>query len=282
MLEPEFGTVLARAKREGSTLGAVLREAWSGKALSVMNRVSTRASSSHIGIIGHITPKEFREKLAASEMAGGTFNRFLPIYVERSKRLPIPEGIDASTLSALALRLQVAVDAAGLRGGVELDEAAARLWSDELYDEFSDCDDEDAAWTEFTRRAAPYCRRIAALLAVLDDRGLVGTGDLTAAAALIRYAIGSAKYVLDRTIRNPRVDRLRRALDGAGEDGLSRRDISALFSRNLSRAVLTELIDALMETGDYEETRDVDTGGRPAHRYRRLFPLAVGSPVLPS
>jgi hypothetical protein len=64
----------------------------------------------------------------------------------------------------------------------------------EFYDELSGADDEDAAWTEFARRAAPYCRRpIADLHAVLDDRSMVDETDPIAAAALVRHTIGSAK-----------------------------------------------------------------------------------------
>lgn len=40
ILEAEFGSVMARAKREGNTIGAVAREGWSGKALAVMNRLA--------------------------------------------------------------------------------------------------------------------------------------------------------------------------------------------------------------------------------------------------
>jgi hypothetical protein len=36
--EPEFSTVMARAKREGSTLGTMLRQAWDGRTLAVLTR----------------------------------------------------------------------------------------------------------------------------------------------------------------------------------------------------------------------------------------------------
>ncbi|WP_188316508.1 hypothetical protein [Solihabitans fulvus] len=112
---------------------------------------------------------------------------------------------------------------------------------------------------------------------MLDGRDLVDATDLAAAAALVRYAIGSAKYVLDRTIRNPKMDRLRRALDGAGADGLSREDISALFSRNLTKKVLDELLADLLDTGGYEEFTRPAQRGRPARRYRRATDPPNGS-----
>lgn len=266
--EPEFSTVMARAKREGSTLSAVLRQAWDGGPLSVLNRKALRASSSHVAIVGHITPREFRARLAESEMSGGTYNRFLPIYVDRSKRLPLPEPLDGAVIQRLGLRLSKALHAAWSTERITLSQAARKLWSDRLYDEFTDSDEEDQIWTEFTRRTAPYCLRVAGLHAVLDGRDEITETDLAAAGCLIRYAIATARYVLDRQARDPRLDRIRRAVGGS-VDGLSRTEISGLFSRNLPKPALDLLLDELVSTDRYERI-EVRTGGRPAVRYRAV------------
>ena len=92
--ETEFTSVMARSRREGSTLAAVQRQAWDGRALSVLNRKQLKASASHVAIIGHITPREFRIRLAESDLAGGTYNRYLPLYVERTRLLPHPAGVE--------------------------------------------------------------------------------------------------------------------------------------------------------------------------------------------
>jgi hypothetical protein len=180
--ETEFSTVMARAKREGSTLGTVLRQAWDARTLAVLTRVAYKASMPHVAIIGHIPPEEFRMRLAESDMVGGSYNRFLPVYVERSKKLPIPEGIPEPLLGAEAARLRRAIGAASDLGRIHLGEHATRLWSADLYDEFTAADDDDQAWTEFTRRAAPYCLRIAALHAALDGTAIIAASHLHAAA----------------------------------------------------------------------------------------------------
>lgn len=153
--EPEFSSVMARSKREGSTLAPVLRQAWDGRALSVLNRSALAASASHVGIVGHITPREFRLRLAETEMAGGTYNRFLPIYVERPHRLALPTGLGEETVATLGKKLREAIDHASKHGRVRLDQAATRLWCNGLYDELTAVDDEDAVWVEFAQRAAP-------------------------------------------------------------------------------------------------------------------------------
>ncbi len=267
-IETEFGTVMTRAAREGSTLAEVCRQAWNGDPLSVMNRKRYSASWSHIGIIGHIPPKDFRHRLAAADLAGGTYNRYLPLYVERSKRLPIPPGTDPATVAYLGGTLGRALaDAHGVTR-LQLDGDATDLWCDQLYDEFTAADDEEEAWAEFMRRAAPYCLRIAGVYAVLDGRRLISKGDLTAAGALVRYSTASARYVLGGQLRDPRMDRLTREITAAGDTGLTRTEISGLFGRNLPKALLDELLADLLDGGGYEVTQ-VQTGGRAAQTYRR-------------
>jgi len=266
VIEPEFSSVMARARRDGSTLAAVLRESWGGKGLGVLNKKKVKASSSHIAIIGHVTPREFRLRLADSELAGGTFNRFLPVWVEQSRKLPVPEGIDDQAERDLSKRLGTAIEHAA-SGLIRFSKEAEAHWREELYDELTAADDEDQAWTEFTRRAPAYCWRIAALTAVLDDQQHISLGDLQAAAAVVRYSISTAKYVLDTRTRDPRLDRVSRAIGGAGPRGLSRSDIAGLFSRNLSKAQLDGLMHELLASGAYERFEQ-RTSGRPAERYR--------------
>jgi hypothetical protein len=268
VVEPEFSTVMARSKREGSTLAAILRQAWDGRALQVLNRRALNASGSHVAIVGHVTPREFRLRLAETEMSGGTYNRFLPIYVDRSKRLPLPEPLAANVIEDLGNRLAEAVLNAKNLGELKLNIDARRLWADELYDEFTDADEDDQAWTEFTRRTAPYCQRVAGLHTALDGRTLITAYDLAAAGALIRYAIATAKFVLDRQLRDPRQDRIRRAV-GTAPDGLSRTEISALFGRNVPKSALDLLLDELVADPEFESV-EVRSGGRPATRYRRV------------
>jgi hypothetical protein len=262
VIETEMATVMAACSREGTKLPGILRQAWGGERLSSLIRKRIVASYSHIAIIGHITPREFRAKVRDADLAGGTWNRYLPLYVERRKLMALPAGFDDETeLPVLAKKLAAAIDAArGLRS-IGLSAEGAELWRAQLYREFTEFD-EDTPAADFVQRAAPYCRRIAALHAALDGRQLVNTGDLMAAAHLIRYSITSARYVLDPSPRDIRLDRLRRAVDEAGDGGLTRDQAVNLFGRHLPKAGLDELISRLTQDGAYAE-RSVPSGGRP-------------------
>ncbi|WP_010316633.1 DUF3987 domain-containing protein [Saccharopolyspora spinosa] len=70
----------------------------------------------HVGILAHITPKEFQAKLSASDMAGGTYNRFLPVLVAQTQFLPNSTGADPALLDRLAVDLRARL-AAGSRLG---------------------------------------------------------------------------------------------------------------------------------------------------------------------
>jgi hypothetical protein len=269
VIEPEFTAVMARSKREGSTLAAVSRQAWEGRALSVMNRKQLKASGSHIAVIGHVAPREFRLRMAETDMAGGTYNRYLPVYVERSKLLPVPEPVAERAVMSHAAKLSDAIDQAAKLTCLQLGKDAIDLWAGELYPDFTELDDDDnRAYSEFTRRAAPYCLRIGGLHAALDGRALISKDDLAAAGALVRYSLASAQYVLGDLHRDPRMDRLTREITAAGEVGLTRTEISGLFSRKLSSELLDELLGDLLDKDGYEALH-VQTGGRAATVYRR-------------
>jgi hypothetical protein len=261
VIETEMAMVMAACVREGTKLPGILRQAWEGDRLSILNRKKTVASYSHIAIIGHITPREFRSRLRESDLAGGTWNRYLPLYVERRKLLPLPAGLNEDDLVTLTKEFGEAIHRAMQRGRINLTPDAADLWRSELYEEFTEFD-EDTAAADFVQRAAPYCRRLAALYAALDGRGLANAEDLAAAAHLIRYSIASARYVLDPAPRDVNLDKLRRSVDEAGMAGLTREAAGRVFSGHVTKSDLDDLIARLIADGTYTE-ETIPTGGRP-------------------
>lgn len=86
--EIEFGRTLSASKRDGSTLGPVLRTLWESDSAQVMTRAEPlKVTGIHLVVIAHITPRELRMKLSDADVAGGTVNRFLPIAIKQPKLL---------------------------------------------------------------------------------------------------------------------------------------------------------------------------------------------------
>ena len=76
--EREFAQVLTVMKREGNTVGVVMRDAWDGRDLNILTRTNpARVTHPHISISAHITEDELRRMLDEVSMANGWGNRFL-------------------------------------------------------------------------------------------------------------------------------------------------------------------------------------------------------------
>jgi Protein of unknown function (DUF3987) len=270
ILEPEWARVMEACRREGSTLSSVLRQAWDGHELGSLTKAAYMASSSHVAILGHITPAEFRARINKADMAGGLYNRFLPLFVERRKYIPLPEGLDDDTLNDLSEGFKKAVARARALNLIVLDRQATVVWEDEIYGDLTDIEAGDGPVSQFVQRAPPYCLRIAALLSALDGRKRIKAADLSAAMAMVQYSIKSARHALDAGERNTELDRLRRAVDESPA-GLSGTEVSALFGRNRTGEELRALSDLLCLDPAYE-LEVVPTAGASKRLLRRIPP----------
>ena len=113
VVEPEFARVLRAASREGSTLSAVLRQAWDGDALAVLTRKDPlRSPPAHVSIAAHVTVEELRATLNDVEAANGFANRFLFVLVRRSKLLPHGGNPPDDLVLELGNRVGAAIDRA--------------------------------------------------------------------------------------------------------------------------------------------------------------------------
>lgn len=85
---------------------------------------------------------------------------------------------------------------------------------------------------------------------------------------MVSYSVETARYVLGDKSKDPRLDKIRTAVD-AVPDGLTRSEVSALFGRHLNRVVLNDLLSRLVTDKGYEH-RTQTTDGRPADVYLRI------------
>ena len=269
--EPEWAATMARMKREGNTLSATLRAAWEGGNLSTLNVDARVARRGHVGIVAHITPGEFRAKVSASDMAGGTYNRFLPIAVGQSKFLHLPTTPAPELLADLGTTLAARLHQAGDVTAVAFAPGTENLWA-ALYLEFAGGPTGPGAeqLSEFTSRAAPYCLRVAALYAALDGSHLIQPGHLAAAAALIRYSLASAAAVLRP---GDHLARLAAWIAEAGEQGRTRKEITTDYFKNRPPKDADDLLTQLTNTGDVTVTqRERPGGGRRPTIYTAADP----------
>ena len=191
VVESEFFSVLRQLKREGNTLSPMLRNAWDGKTLEVMNRKKNylRASLHHVSIIGNITPDELAKGIGNTpEVVNGFANRFLFCKVKRSRLLPF--GGNLSALDSFIEPLKEAIAKAKGIGLVRRTKEADELWKS-VYSSLAE--GRKGAFGKATERARPQVMRLALVYALADGSEVIDVCHLKAGLAVWDYCEASAR-----------------------------------------------------------------------------------------
>jgi hypothetical protein len=263
-LEGELAGLLKVMAREGNTLSPTVRQAWDGDRLRTMTKNNpTRATGSHISIIGHVTKAELLRRMSDTEAANGFANRFLWLMVRRSKELPFGGDVPQEELKELRGRLDAAICFGRKPRPVRWGGSARGPWA-EVYGPLSA--GKPGLFGAVVGRAEAQTLRLATLYAVMDCSESIEYEHLAAALALWGYAEESARYVFGDATGDPVADDILEALRAAGGEGLSRTEIRDLFGRHKSADRINGALGELMKLGRVCK-EDVPTGGRPTERW---------------
>ncbi|GAC1402056.1 MAG: hypothetical protein NVSMB64_01190 [Candidatus Velthaea sp.] len=272
--EPEFARLLAAASRDGSILGAVIRDAWdTGRLQNLTRKEPLIAKGCHVSIIGHITADELRAKLSSTDIANGFFNRFIPVCAKRRQRLPNGGTLTDSDLAPIARRLRTALDFARQAQGVRRTAAANVEWERFYYA----VPDPNGMLGAVTARAEAQVLRLSLLYALLDGVSLIDVRHLRAAEALWNYAHASAEHVFGAMLGDDVADRVLEEIRLAYPGGCSREHLRDIFSRHVASARLTIAIEYLVRRG-LARTERTKTDGRPRENIYAI-PLGAESAI---
>ena len=267
VIESEFAQVMKVLSREGNTLSPVIRNAWDGKVLQTMVRnAPLRAAGTHIGIVGHITKEELLRHLNGTELANGFFNRFMLVAVQRSKRLPFGGALNPAELDEVRTQVATAeLFASQQTEPLAFDADARERWIS-VYDELSE--GQPGLWGAATARAEAHTVRLALLYALLDCAPQIGLRHLEAALAFWAYASGSAHWVFGDSLGDPTADEIWE-MAKLHPTGVTRTQVSDLFSRNKKAREIDRALSALVDAGRLERGEQRSAGaGRPAAVWR--------------
>lgn len=241
--EGEFSSVLSVCKRQGNLLSEILRNAWDGRRLE--NKVKTSpqtATDPHVSAICDITLHEVREKLCNSEQYNGFANRFLWLFVERTK-LKALGGAHINWKPEIE-RMKLAVEHAQKMRRMYLNEAARKIWRSE-YVKLQDADLDDVVQS-MTGRIEAQIMRLALIYALLDLQAEISSAHLKAAMALCEYATRSVTYIFAQVLSTNQ----RKILDYlVGKDALMCHFREEVFKRNLSVEVIQRELSDLVDKG---------------------------------
>ena len=265
VVETEFARVLAASKRDGSTLGPILRQLWDDGSAAILTRAAPlRVDGAHVGMIAHVTPRELQLRLAESDLAGGTLNRFLLIASERPQLLS--HELPHASLDKQAARLGTALERArAATGVVHRDHDADELWTD-VYAALN-AEEPDGQLGSVLARGPAYTMRLALVYALADGCGSIATHHLLAALAVWQYSVATARLVFPEGAMAATTNRLYAYVVAAGPAGRTRSEISHLFHRNKTARELDVFLTELERHGYLTQTReDPDGRGRPTIR----------------
>ena len=215
VVESEFANVLHQGRRDGNTLSAALRDCWDGismKPATKSNRL--HASDPHVCLSGAISPGELLALMKSRDLTNGFANRFLMIWGERTQVVPFPKATSQEVVDQIAQRVLEVLNFVG---------ADQHAYSDELRMELS----AQAQWrygqlycvelneecgnpvlAALLERRAPMLLRMAMLFALTDCQLRVDVHHIDAAAAWIRHAVASVRFVFMSAEESARMEKV--------------------------------------------------------------------------
>jgi len=259
VMESEFARLL-RVSARSATLSALIREAWDGGDLAILTRKQPlRATNASVALVGHVTAEELRRRLDQTEIANGMANRFLFVWVERSKRLPDGGRLPLDELEALGVRVRDAMHhARQLRTLTRSPEAEVR-WS-EIYHGLDD--DVDGVVGSLSARAEAQMLRLSVTYALLDGSSTIEVPHLDAAEAVWQHCEATINRVFGHREPDWVLPRLLAALKDAGSNGLDGSQQRDLFHRHLP-GVRLAVARAELDARGLAHTVAIETAGRP-------------------
>ncbi|MBL8797447.1 MAG: DUF3987 domain-containing protein, partial [Planctomycetia bacterium] len=263
-VETEFSKPLKAMRRDGNTLSEVLRQAWDGRRLEVMNRKDNalQATDAHVSVIAHCTAEELHHLLVGKvEMVNGWCNRFLWVLVRRTKLLP--SGGNASVLDVFRKPFADAIAKAKGIGRMERSADAESYWEG-IYPSL--VSDVAGAYGASIGRARPIVVRLSMVYALVDGTPTIGVEHLHAAMAVWRYCEASARFLFDATASAVAsevslAERLFALI--VQTKGISKTQLHEATGKKFTAKQLSEALASLEAEGKVQAEMET-TGGRPA------------------
>ncbi|MET8143339.1 DUF3987 domain-containing protein [Sphaerisporangium sp. NPDC005288] len=262
-IEEEMDSFISNSKRD-TKIGIYLRKAWDG---STINHKTSQTDlvimKPHVAIVGHVQPKNWGAISGSKDATGGTYNRFFPLWVTRSKKLPVFSAENSEeTIKMLGNRFRSMVNFAQEVTDITVPADVAEIFElkhREICDGLTTGNEELGQYTE---RAMAYMIRIAGLYCLADKRTELKVEDFDAALALVQYMVETVTYTLPEAESDGSdiPARIVAYIREAGESAVTSTEVARRFQR-----VRAAEIRAIVESCEQIRTSKMRSeGGRPA------------------
>ncbi|MVO87440.1 DUF3987 domain-containing protein [Streptomyces sp. p1417] len=282
LLEEEWASVL-KDQKKCSKFSTFFRSAWDGKPISNRTKKEGLVTVAQplLGFHAHITPGEWGKYVSASEALGGSYNRLLPVLVERSKMLPYDNRPQIPDVTLLRESFEWAngEDERVMRfseeAGERFDEIRALV-----EDRMAELPELLASYME---RSAEQVHRVAAVLSATEMTETIGVDAVEAAWAFVSFSMDSVEKLVKEAANNGVAAKPMRTPEDLIRDVLTRCGgiaSGADLLRPLWGKLNAAAIKAAVGDMDDVETWTEKTGrvGAPKTMYRLLRPEAPAEP----
>jgi hypothetical protein len=255
LMETEFAGPLNVMSRAGNILSVTLRQAWDkGTLENLVKNAPSKASGTHISLLGHVTQFDLTRFLTDTEMGNGFANRISWFCVRRSRLLAIPPTFPR--LNQEVQRLKQAVDKAKELDGIRWHADAQFVW-ERIYPILTR--DEPGMFGVIISRGEVHTLRYALIFAALDGSYQIRIPHLLAALAVWSYAEQSAHYLFGDTMGDPVADTVWNVLRARGE--LTRSEVYGALGNNAEKAAVDRVLRILIDQRRVA-LEERDTGGK--------------------
>jgi len=273
--ETEWAQQLRKMKGETNSLSEGVRKVWdTGNLQNLPQSKPMTATGAHIGIIGHITPDEYRKEMTDIQLSNGLANRFATIYAHRICLMAHPAHPSSLPLKDLIQFLSKALGNARKCTRIELTPEANQFWNGLYYDIETRNARQSGMAASMVARAAPHILRFSLIYALLDNCQEIRVCHLKAAAALWRYAEGSARFIFGNATGNIVADIILKHLR-SNPEGMTTVDLTEnVFSKNLKPGQFEEATRLLVQADliKSEKVKPEGGRGRPSVRWTAIDP----------
>lgn len=227
-------------------------------------RTKGKIPSVRLSVIGHITETELKKKLGDNAINNGFINRFLPVCAKRARLLPDGGNLTEEDFENLAGKLARAIDAARKISRLIRSDEARNLWH-EVYPKLTG--DRAGNYGAVTSRAEAHVLRLSIIYALFDGSSQIELCHLKAALECWRYAQDSALYIWGDFTQSGIAEKIRIALAGTEENGLTRSQLNGALGGRITAEEFSPELGKMISSGEVIEFTK-PTAGRRATIYK--------------
>ena len=195
MIEEEEWAGILKVQKKCAKFSTLFRTAWDGKEIANETKKDGRQRVERplLGFHAHITPGEWGKYVSSSDALGGSYNRLLPVMVERSKMLPYDHRPNIQPSRALTKAYRWAIEEQRI---MRFSRGAGDRYDELRLEIETRMEDMTELMASYLERSAEQVQRVAAVLTAAEMQTEISRAAVEAAWAFVSYSMTSVERLV--------------------------------------------------------------------------------------